>query len=229
MSLSSKAKKVKPKGTVRELKLVHTIGHRGADIIKAEEVNAPQRSLPTTPSTSQYNQSSSPVKRARMDIFDSEPIPCNLEDSDKSKKCQTLVSILLLRPTAISDKVQGQNDFLKQFINKEKVYLNHLLNLETPPTNLMCSACGQIEAGFGCLDCYGLNWWCQSCLIERHAQHPFHRPQQWINGSFENLSLRDLGYIFLLSHSGSGGSCPNDENLFGDRQMTVIHVNGVFQ
>jgi hypothetical protein len=97
MSLSSKVKKIKAKGTVRELKLVHSIGRRGADIIKAEEVNTPGQSLPTTPLTSQRNQSSSPVKRARMDVFDSEPIPCNLGDSDKSKKHQTLVCILLLR------------------------------------------------------------------------------------------------------------------------------------
>jgi len=107
--------------------------------------------------------------------------------------------------------------------------LSHLLNLEMPPTDLACSSCGRIEAGFRCLDCYGSHWWCQSCLIERHAQHPFHRPQQWKDGSFENVSLCDLGYVFALGHSSSGRSCPDGDDLFGDRRVTVIHVNGVFE
>jgi CxC2 like cysteine cluster associated with KDZ transposases len=129
----------------------------------------------------------------------------------------------------VSDNFQGQNDFLKQFISHEKAYLSHLLDLEMPPTNLACSSCGHIEAGFRCLDCYGSHWWCRSCLIARHAQHPFHRPQQWKDNSFEHVSLCDLGYIFILGHSGSGHSCPEDDNLFGDRHMTVVHVNGVFE
>ena len=84
MSLSSKPKKFKPKGTVRELKLVHTINHRGADTIKAEEVK--------TPSTSQHNHSSSSIKRPKMGtFFDLEPIPCDLDGPDVPKKRQTLV------------------------------------------------------------------------------------------------------------------------------------------
>ena len=107
--------------------------------------------------------------------------------------------------------------------------MSHLLNLEMPLTDLTCSSCGHIKAGFCCLDCYGSHWWCQSCLVSCHAQHPFHHPQQWKEGSFENVSLCDLGYVFALGHSRSGGSCPKDDNLFGDRHMTVIHVNGVFE
>jgi CxC2 like cysteine cluster associated with KDZ transposases len=107
--------------------------------------------------------------------------------------------------------------------------LSHLLNLEMPPTDLACSSCGYVKAGFCCFDCYGSHWWCQSCLISCHAQHLFHRPQQWKEGSFENVPLCDLGYVFILGHSSSGGSCPEDDNLFGNGHMTVIHVNGVFK
>jgi hypothetical protein len=60
-----------------------------------------------------------------------------------------------------------------------------------------------------------------------HTQHPFHRPQQWKDGSFENISLCDLGAVFALGHSSSDGCC-GDGDLFGDRRMTVVHVNGVF-
>jgi hypothetical protein len=114
-------------------------------------------------------------------------------------------------------------------VNLEKSYLNHLLNLETPPTNHSCSACGHAGGFFRCLDCYGSHWWCQSCLIKQHIQHPFHRPQQWKDGSFENVSLCELGYVFKLGHSSSGLACPEDDDLFGDRRMTLIHINGVFE
>ena len=129
----------------------------------------------------------------------------------------------------LSDDSKGQNDFLTQFLGLEKSYSDHLLNLEMPPTDLTCSSCGQKDARFRCLDCFGPHWWCHPCILKCHIHHPFHRPQQWKDGSFENISLCDLGYVFTLGHSSSGRHCPQDENLFGDRKMTVIHVNGVFE
>jgi hypothetical protein len=98
-----------------------------------------------------------------------------------------------------------------------------------PPSDLSCSTCGCPEALFRCLDCYGRHWWCQGCLLKCHNYHPFHRPQQWKDGSFENVSLCKLGYVFRLGHSVAGQLCVEDENNFGDRQMTIIHVNGVFE
>lgn len=124
--------------------------------------------------------------------------------------------------------MQSQNDYLHQFLEHEKSYLEHLLNLEIPPTDLTCYTCGA-DAQFRCLDCYGPHWWCQSCIIKTHTHHPFHRPQRWRDGSFENVPLCDLGYVFALGHSCSGRFCQDDENLFGDRRMTVVHVNGVFE
>jgi hypothetical protein len=129
----------------------------------------------------------------------------------------------------MSDFVQSQNDFLKQFLGHEKTYLNHLLNFEMPPSNLSCTACGQSEASYRCLDCFGSQWWCKTCLVKQHAPHPFHRPQQWKDGSFENISLCDLGYVITLGHSISGPSCVDGDNLFGDRRMRLIHINGVFE
>lgn len=124
---------------------------------------------------------------------------------------------------------KNQNDYLNQFLDHEKAYLNQLLDLEMPPTDESCSTCGGLEARFRCLDCYGPHWWCRDCLIKCHVNHPFHRPQEWREGSFENISLCKLGYVFMLGHSSSGRRCPEDENLFGDRRMTIIHVNGVFE
>src|ERR1700679_87890 len=90
---SSKAKKVEPKGIVRELKLVQTVSRRGTSIIKTEEVVTPKHGANDTASTSQRSYSSSPNKRRKMDYFDTEPspIPCHLETDDSYKKRQTLV------------------------------------------------------------------------------------------------------------------------------------------
>jgi hypothetical protein len=105
------------------------------------------------------------------------------------------------------DYLKGQNDFLKQFLAHEKSYLDHLLDLEIPPNGDNCLSCGFSEAQFRCLDCYGPSWWCQGCLIKTHSQHPFHRPQKWTCGSFENISLCDLGYVFVLGPSNSSCRC----------------------
>ena len=118
---------------------------------------------------------------------------------------------------------------MEQFLGHEKSYLEQLLNMEIRPTNLSCSDCGDEEASYRCLHCYGPHWWCQSCLIKSHIHHPFHRPQCWKDGSFENIELSDLGYVFVLGHSSSEGDCCPEEDLFGDRRMTFINVNGVFE
>jgi hypothetical protein len=229
-SFSSRPEKVKPKGSVRELKLVQTVSRKGKNIIKTEEVKTSKHQL-GTPSKSQQI-SSSPFKRQKTSDFDEEPIPFDLDvgdSQDSQKKRQTLVFLIYIDELTMSDNLQGQNDFLKQFLGHEKSYLNHLLNLEIRPTCVKCTECGLVEGSFRCSDCYGSHWWCQSCIVKLHTLHPFHRPQQWRKDSFENVSLSDLGYVFKLGHSISGRSCPDEDDLFGDRKMTLIHVNGVFE
>ena len=98
MSFSSKPRKLKPKGTVWELKLVQIINRHGADNIKAEEVQTPSRKAP---STSQPNYSSSIKHQKLGTFFDSEPIPCDLEGPDMPKKHQTLVFLFPSWPTII--------------------------------------------------------------------------------------------------------------------------------
>jgi hypothetical protein len=89
MSFSSKPKKIKPKGQVRELKLVQTTNRHGADTIKMEEVKTPRKNKATS-----TNRSLSPVKRQKLEAFDTEPIPFSLDGHDESEKRQTLVCFL---------------------------------------------------------------------------------------------------------------------------------------
>lgn len=91
MSLSSKPKKIKGKGTFRELKIVHTVSRKGYDTTRTEEVKTPRRETKNGSSTSQLNYgSSSPNKRRKLEQMDEEPIPLNLE-GPASRKRQTLV------------------------------------------------------------------------------------------------------------------------------------------
>jgi hypothetical protein len=90
MSLSFKPKKIKPKSTVQELRLVQSINRCGIDTMKAEQVKTLQQGSAKMPFASQHSCSSSLIKRRRMEMFDSEPIPCDLEEQ---RKRQTMVFI----------------------------------------------------------------------------------------------------------------------------------------
>jgi hypothetical protein len=93
MSLSSRPKKVKKKGTVSELKLVQYISRNGSDTLKAEEVIKPRGDSEKTPSKNPRNPSSSPTKRPKLEDFDAEPVLFYDEGPDASKKRKTLVFV----------------------------------------------------------------------------------------------------------------------------------------
>jgi hypothetical protein len=96
MSLSSRPKKVKPKGTVRELKLVQSVSRYGCNALIPEEVKTPGLPPQKASSTDPGQGSSSPAKRRKLENFDIEPVPFDLEGPEFSKKRQTLVFIFEL-------------------------------------------------------------------------------------------------------------------------------------
>jgi hypothetical protein len=92
MSLSSKPKKIRAKGTFRELKIVQTVSRKGHDTIKTEEIKTPRRGVKNGPSTSHLNHTlSSSSKRPKLEPFDEEPIPWDLGGPEGPVKRQTLV------------------------------------------------------------------------------------------------------------------------------------------
>ena len=94
MSSSSRLKKVKPKGTVRKLKLVQSVSRYGCDSLIPEEVKTPGRAPQKASSTDPCQGSSSPAKRRKLETFDIDPVSFDLEGPEFGKKRQTLVSIL---------------------------------------------------------------------------------------------------------------------------------------
>lgn len=97
MSRSSRPEKIKPKGSVRELKLVQSVSRRGHDTLKVEEVKTPRRRDQKASSSTLRTHSSSPAKRAKLEDFDGEPIPFHLEGPDVSPKRRTLVCNYVMR------------------------------------------------------------------------------------------------------------------------------------
>ena len=90
MSLSSRPKKVKPRGIVQELKIVETVTRRGVKTIKAVEATPARSAFQNEPSTSKSNPVSS-IKRRKVEFSDLEPIPYHMEGPDITEKRQTVV------------------------------------------------------------------------------------------------------------------------------------------
>jgi hypothetical protein len=117
MSLSSKPKKIKPKGGCQELKVVQTVSRKGYDTIKTEEVKTPRRDAKNGLSTSQPQQPSrSPSKRLKLDPFDAEPIPLNMEGPGTSGKRQTLVFGFLIMFAIFLLLFKGTKRFLETIL-----------------------------------------------------------------------------------------------------------------
>ena len=115
MSFSSKPKKVIPKGTLCELKLVQTINCHGSDILKTEEVKTSRCGQQTTPSTSKQDHSSSPFKHPKLQDFNVDPITFNMEGIDVSKKKQTLVFLFKPLQKLLSDCLRAKTTIWSSF------------------------------------------------------------------------------------------------------------------
>jgi hypothetical protein len=87
----SKPKKVKLKGSVRELQLVQTVSRRGVASVGTEEDRTPRHSRKKSESTTPRNYSSSPVKRLKLEAADEHPLPFSLDDGDLLNKRQTII------------------------------------------------------------------------------------------------------------------------------------------
>jgi hypothetical protein len=133
MPLSSKPKKVKQKGTVRELKLVQSINRYGSDTYKAEEVkkqpNDSQK--PPLPLMNDGTPSSSSMKRSKFEPVDQEGIEWSLEMPDFSKKRQTLVIPFPLSLT-IDSRFEGAKRLLETVLRAREIILGPLTELRTP-------------------------------------------------------------------------------------------------
>ncbi|THU86212.1 hypothetical protein K435DRAFT_868513 [Dendrothele bispora CBS 962.96] len=92
----------------------------------------------------------------------------------------------------------------------------------------ICWTCDKKEAMFRCVDeeCFGGGMMCSTCIVDAHARLPLHWIEEWNGSFFTPTSLKELGLKVYLGHPG-GQRC--HYSISGDRDFTVLHVNGVHQ
>ncbi|KIJ09041.1 hypothetical protein PAXINDRAFT_164415 [Paxillus involutus ATCC 200175] len=88
-----------------------------------------------------------------------------------------------------------------------------------------CYQCKVASAHFRCEDCYGVDMFCNSCILSYHQRNPLHRIKQWNGTFFECRSLKDLGLHIQLGHP-VGEKCYRPRGIAND-DFVVIHSNGV--
>ncbi|KAJ7457084.1 hypothetical protein FB451DRAFT_602089 [Mycena latifolia] len=77
---------------------------------------------------------------------------------------------------------------------------------------------------FQCDEC-GMFLQCMECCLERHALFPLHFLDEW-NGTFwMRTTLKSLGLVYQLGHSGF--KCKFPENV--KRSLTVIDTSGIHE
>jgi len=126
------------------------------------------------------------------------------------------------------DLLQNQNAFLREWKPFRETYLFQLLSREAPPSRWDCGGCGKTAGKFfQCSDCWSPHWYCGTCCVEGHQWHPFHRIQEWTGSFFTPTTLKDLGFILHIGHSG--GVCPSaeDHNNDDDENLVIVDKSGI--
>ncbi|KAJ7715644.1 hypothetical protein B0H16DRAFT_1805045 [Mycena metata] len=75
-----------------------------------------------------------------------------------------------------------------------------------------------------CKDCFGDQLICATCCVDRHAENPLHRVEQWNGSHFQIVSLKSLGLRVQLGHPPRT-RCPSAVQLHVD--FVVLHTNGI--
>lgn len=106
----------------------------------------------------------------------------------------------------ISQVLQSQRNYIKEFIPRMDCYLQCLLNYEGVPATTMCQSCMSAPFEWRCSDCFPTLVLCKTCCRKSHQQLPFHRVSKWTGKCFMPAWLSEVGISLCLGHSG--GLCP---------------------
>ncbi|KAJ7715348.1 hypothetical protein B0H16DRAFT_1339955, partial [Mycena metata] len=77
-----------------------------------------------------------------------------------------------------------------------------------------------------CRDCFGDQLICAECCVNKHADNPLHRVEQWDGTKFGASSLKSLGLRVQLGHPVRT-RCPAAVQLHPD--FVVLHTNGIHE
>jgi CxC2 like cysteine cluster associated with KDZ transposases len=125
---------------------------------------------------------------------------------------------------------QSQNDYLREWLPKQKEYLRHLLESEHPANERTCSICLTRDGVYRCKGCFGWPLYCTGCCRSSHLNHPFHRIEQWQGTYFHESWLTHVGVRIHLGHGGKrcpqftggggGGNVDSSDSEWSDDEET---------
>ncbi|KAJ7893529.1 hypothetical protein B0H13DRAFT_1625179 [Mycena leptocephala] len=94
----------------------------------------------------------------------------------------------------------------------------------------VCPACAVSAALYRCKTCVGGDeLLCQGCIVDRHAQSPFHLIEYWTGDMFQKKTLKDMGLRIQLGHWTPGNSrCAAPEPAPGDA-FVIVNDSGIHE
>ncbi|EAU86504.2 hypothetical protein CC1G_10226 [Coprinopsis cinerea okayama7 len=101
-------------------------------------------------------------------------------------------------------KSMDSNDYMLEWIPKERLYLDEIIKREAPPSSLVCDSCGSEESPswWRCRDCTACSLSCFHCFRSLHDHLPFHRVETLSEHHFSPSWLWHCGvYINLCIHN----------------------------
>ncbi|KAG1897430.1 uncharacterized protein F5891DRAFT_1129906 [Suillus fuscotomentosus] len=108
-------------------------------------------------------------------------------------------------------------------------FLDETIFLEGRGNEASCSLCrcGDSDKTYRCKDCFGLEMFCQACILQCHQCLPLHRIEEWTSGFFCCTTLKSLGMRIQLGHNPSH-RCHNPRPSSGNT-FVVIDVHGIHE
>ncbi|KAJ7788499.1 hypothetical protein B0H14DRAFT_2398363, partial [Mycena olivaceomarginata] len=100
-------------------------------------------------------------------------------------------------------------------------YLRVLMTREGTMGQNQCP-CGR-SGKYRCGECFGVQMYCQACIVEAHRLRPLCRVEAWTGAFFERRELRQLGLRVQLGHPDNQ---PCSRARPGRHKFVVIAANG---
>jgi len=114
------------------------------------------------------------------------------------------------------------------FIEKLPLIQSSILKMKTHQDIGKPCSCGSALARlYRCQECFNSRMFCGSCVVSAHTHGAFHHIRKWVGTHFICTSLKELGLVITLGHSGD--QCPNLSNTTHGRPTTVVHTNGMHE
>lgn len=139
-------------------------------------------------------------------LWDQFPIPHRenlLLRGQNGKPWYDAFHILLKFPGLMA--VKSNNQYLKDWLAQDcQRFLDSLYTQEhiNYHGRQQCQSCGTSDCAYCCLDCAQGCLLCKECILDCHAQLPFHGIQEWCGTHFSDVSLTSLGFVLELGHEG---------------------------